>query len=70
MTEKLPYHIVSPRADALIMDMMRVKTVEEAGEYYRRYVEWLRRCGYTPEEYQRAELEHIESGWVASKIHN
>ena len=60
---QLPYHFVAERADALITQMAMAKNYKDAAKYYRQYVEWLRRCGYTPEQYQRLELEYIDKSW-------
>jgi hypothetical protein len=70
MAAKLPYHFVSERADALISQMAMAKDYHEAAAYYHKYVEWLKRCGYTPEQYQHEELKHIDSGWGPPKTSN
>lgn len=60
---RVPYEMVTIEADKLLDKVFSAKDTVEMYELYGHYLDYLRACGWSEEEYDRETLRRVNLGW-------
>ena len=60
---KVPFELVSIESDKILNKILETKDHDEANDLYQQYFDFLKKCGWTEEEFDKATLEFVDKSW-------
>lgn len=61
---KVPFELVSIETDKILSKMLDVKDQSEANDLYHQYFEFLKKSGWTEEEFDKATTDYVNKNWA------
>lgn len=63
MTQRVPYEIVAAQAEQLYQKVLDSTSAEEMVKYYDAYIDFIKACGWSIQDYDNEQLKGIDTSW-------
>lgn len=60
---KVPFELVSIETDKILSKMLETKDQSEANDLYHQYFEFLKKSGWSEEDFDKATTEYVNKNW-------